>query len=101
MVPCLCPCHHVEQLGGVNLKLDHLITQVGKVLMINQQTRDILVRIDKATNDLAARITAALAKINTGMTEEEVAQINSELSAVVDHLDGMAKDPENPVPPAA
>jgi hypothetical protein len=88
-------------MGRVNLKLDHIITQGDKLMAVNQQTRDVLARIDKSTSDLADRIKAALAQISTGMTADEVAAVNAELGGVADHLDGMAKDPDNPVPPAA
>ena len=54
----------------------------------------ILVRIDTATTNIAADITAIKAKIGTGMTDAEVAEVQAGLEAAAGRLEAL--DSENP-----
>ncbi len=86
-------------LDKILTRLRALEAQGEHILMVNQQTRDAMTRIETATTDLGGRITALIAKIGTGMTDQDVADVNTELGTIATSLEGMAKDPENPIPP--
>jgi len=100
---------HLSDSGervSVHALLDQILTRLRaleaqgvKILMVSQQTKDVLVRIETATTDLGVRVRAIQAKVGTGMTDAEVAEVNSELGAIAGNLEGMAKDPEQPIPP--
>ncbi len=96
--PCLCLCHYPDaDAHATHRKLDLLIAQGERILMVSQQTKDALSRIETATTDLGVRVSALIAKIGTGMSDAEVTEVNTELGAIAGNLEGMAKDPENPV----
>ncbi len=78
-------------------ELRDIRAQEAKQLMVNAETRAALARIDTATSALGERVTALAAKVGTGMTDAEVAEFNTGILDVANRLDGMAKDPENPV----
>jgi hypothetical protein len=54
--------------------------------------------INAATNDLSARVTAALEAIKPGITEAEADEVVAELNSVATALAGIAADPNNPIP---
>lgn len=54
----------------------------------------ILARIDTATTNIAADLTAIKAKIGTGMTDAEVAEVQAGLEAAASRLEAL--DAENP-----
>ncbi len=54
----------------------------------------ILVRIDTATNDIAADLKAIKAKIGTGMSDADVAEVTAGLEAAAQKLESL--DAENP-----
>jgi len=58
----------------------------------------VLDDLDKATNDVAARIDALVNAVKPGMTDAEVAAVKQRLSGETDRLRGLAADPNNPVP---
>lgn len=68
-------------------------------MAISQQLADVLVALDTATNDIGARIDALTAKIGTGMSQADVDSVVSSLQNEVTRLNGLAADPNNPVPP--
>ena len=86
------------QLEDILTHIRELRSQGARILMVNQQTKDALARIEKATTDLGTRVTALIAKIGTGMSDADVSEVNTELGAIAGNLEGMAKDPENPIP---
>lgn len=63
-----------------------------------QQFADGFAKIDKATNDLAARIESLVASIKSGLTPAEEAAALTQLEALVPVLEGMAASPADPVP---
>lgn len=95
---------HVPAADSVGPVLEDILTRVraieaqGERLMTAaDEQRAMLAKIDQATSELGDRIKATLAKIDTGMSDEEVRAVNAELSGIADRLDSMAKDPAKPV----
>jgi hypothetical protein len=84
--------------GGADQRLDDILAQGRQILMATTETKAAMGRIDTATNNISTRISALIAKIGTGMTQAEVDEVNAGLSAEADKLEGLAKDPDNPVP---
>lgn len=52
-------------------------------------------RLDKATNDIAARFQALLDSQRTNLTDEQVAEMEADIS----RLEEMGKNPNQPLPP--
>jgi hypothetical protein len=105
---CLCPCHRDDDPGVVRARLEHIDMHLSLLRAdlirlreqgahMNAETKAALARIETATTDLGTRVTALIAKIGTGMSDAEVLEVNSELGDIGARLEGMAKDPENPV----
>lgn len=97
---------HDDDAVSVHGILDQILTRLRALEaqgvqqhMVNADTKAAMTRIETATTDLGTRITALTAKIGTGMTDQDVADVNTELGSIAANLEGMAKDPENPVPP--
>jgi hypothetical protein len=60
----------------------------------------LVVAVNTATNNIAARIAALEAKIAAGgLTGEEEANVLAELGSVRTALEALGADPDNPVPP--
>jgi hypothetical protein len=75
-------------------------TPVGDIAMaISQALTDALAAVDKATNDVAARVTTLAGQIGTGMTQAEVDSVVAQLNTEATKLEGIAADPNQPVPP--
>jgi hypothetical protein len=98
--------HHF--VGTPDQRLDELLTQVramhaqgAHILMATAEVKLAMGRIDAATTAIAAKLTALLAKIGTGMSDADVAEVTAGLEAEASKLEGIAADPDNPVPPAA
>jgi len=89
---------HLGSGIGADRKLDQLLAQGVQILMATTETKAAMARIDQATDDISARITALVAKVGTGMTQAEVDEVNAGLSAEASKLEGIAKDPDAPVP---
>ena len=87
-----------QSSGSADRKLDQLLAQGAALLMANAETKAIMTRIDTATTGIASRITALIAKIGTGMTQAEVDEVNQGLGAEATRLEGIAVDPDNPLP---
>jgi hypothetical protein len=66
--------------------------------MANEQTKALIGRIDTATNGIAERIRRLKEVVKPGMTDAEVAEVNAGLEAEASRLEGIASDPDNPVP---
>jgi hypothetical protein len=62
--------------------------------------QDVLTRLDTATTAVATRIRELTDRIRTGMTQEDVTFVTDQLGQLATHLEAMAHDPDNPVPPA-
>ena len=67
-------------------------------MAISQDIKDLLKKIDAATNDVAARIQKLSDQLAGGVTPEAALEIQAGLQAEVDRLTAMATDPANPVP---
>ncbi len=78
--------------GPPDPRLDTILTLLQELkTMSADATKAILARIDAATSAIGERITALIAKIGTGMTDAEVAEVNAALSAEADTLEAMGK----------
>lgn len=62
--------------------------------MASAETRAVVDRIEQATTDLGVRIRAIQERNHATMTPAD----NTELAGIADHLEGMAKDPDEPIP---
>lgn len=88
---------HLDFGGGAPAKLDSLLASMEGLLMVSLEIKEAMARIDTATTGIATRIEALIAKIGTGMSEADVAEVTVGLKAEATKLEGMATDPENPV----
>jgi hypothetical protein len=83
------------QLASVLSALDQLRHLVeGGFVHLNE----VISQIDLATNNLATRVRAIQDRLASGMSSEDVAAAQTELAAIAARLDGIAADPEQPVP---
>lgn len=100
-----------ESLRGVNRKLDKIITQNKGLSVTVEGLKNSVKALDAETTSLATRIeahqTAQDAAIQAlkdqlaaggTITEADLDGVGVDLSAEVDRLKGLAKDPEAPVP---
>jgi hypothetical protein len=92
--------HHDEPPERVIELLQRIVTQQQEFLMVSEATKAALARIETATTDLGTRVRAIQEKVGIGMTDADVTDVNTELGSIASNLEGMAKDPENPIPPA-
>lgn len=70
-----------------------------KAMAVLQEVKDVLGRIDKATNDVAAKLDKLADQIaKGGLTAAEEDGVVTELRATADRLETLGKDPANPVP---
>jgi uncharacterized phage infection (PIP) family protein YhgE len=102
----------LERIEG---KVDDLLALGAQLLMVSQETKDVLDRVDAATTRIGTEVTEAAAEITklkdliaTGMTSAEVADVNARLTATADSLktagdalDAIGSNPDQPVPPEA
>lgn len=96
---------HDETIGGVNRRLDTILTQLralgvqgDRLLMASKDMLDTLDKIDTSTNAIADEITALKNKVATGMSQADVDAVQARLDAAAAKLQGIAADPDNPVP---
>jgi len=83
----------------VILKSIHELKQQGaKILMASAELKAALAKIDTATDNIAADIQRLKAKIGTGMSDADVAEVQAKADAIVTKLEGIAADPDNPDP---
>lgn len=68
-------------------------------MAIPQAMTDALNKIDADTNALAAVVTDLRSKIGVGMSQADVDAVDAKLAEVATRLEGIAADPQNPVPP--
>lgn len=66
--------------------------------MASQEVKASLARIDTATNNIAADIKRLKDRVAPGMSDQEVAEIQTEADRIAARLEGIASDPENPDP---
>ncbi len=84
---------------SVLCKLDELNRKVDKLMALADDLKASIANIDTETTAVGALVKKLGDEIHNGMTDTEVADIKSALSAVSDHLTAIAVDPKNPVPP--
>jgi ribosome-associated translation inhibitor RaiA len=80
--------------------LADLYRQGRRILMASAELKAALKKIDLATDNIAADITRLKERIQPGMTEAEVAEVQALAEALVAKLEGIAADPDNPDPAA-
>jgi len=84
---------------GYLAKLRRIEANTETLMALTQETRDLLVRLDAATTAVAARIETAIVKIQELELEAaDEAEIVGILQPTVATLEGLAHNPENPVP---
>jgi hypothetical protein len=66
---------------------------------VSQEFQDALSDLDAATNEVATVVDALRNQLKTSMTPEEVSNAKDTLSGVSARLRGIAKNPDDPVPP--
>ena len=74
--------------------LRQILAQGEKLIMAAADLKAAVARIDIATSNIAADIQAIKAKIGTGMTDAEVAEVQAALDASAARLEAL--DAENP-----
>ncbi len=84
-----------ERVSG---QLDQLLTQNQRILMALADLKATLAKIDTATDNIAADITALKAAIKPGMTDAEVAEVQASLDASAARLESIAASTDDPVP---
>lgn len=85
---------------GTSAQLHFLNQKVNRIMALAEEIRALLAKIDAATNAVAERIAQLKAQIKNSLTDAEVADIQSQLTAAEARLRAVAADPDNPVPPA-
>lgn len=68
-------------------------------MSVPQSLTDALAKIDADTDALAAVVTDLRSKVKVGMTQADVDAVDAKLAAVAARLEGIAVDPNVPVPP--
>ncbi len=68
-------------------------------MAVPQALTDALALIDRDTNALATVVTNLRNAISTSMTQADVDAVQASLAAVATRLEGIAADPNTPVPP--
>ena len=94
---------HVHLHGGGSVPSDDLrriLAQGESLLMASAELKAALKKIDTATDNIAADIVRLKARIGTGMSDAEVADVQAEADRLATKLEGIAADPENPDPAA-
>lgn len=99
--------HRLDPFGSIEDKLDRILDVV---LAVHKHTKGVrmgqveilarLAEIDAATNNIAADIEVLKAQIGTGMTPEQVAEVQAALDAAAIKLQAVAAvvpEPEAPV----
>jgi ribosome-associated translation inhibitor RaiA len=89
-----------QELRRVTQLLERILTQGRELLMASAELKAVLARVDTATDNIAADIRRLKDKIGTGMTDDEVAEVQGLAEAVASKLEGIAADPDNPDPSA-
>lgn len=65
---------------------------------IPQVLIDALDRLNTETNNIAAVVQSLRDRISTAMTQEDVDAVQNTIDAVVNRLQGIAADPNQPIP---
>jgi len=68
-------------------------------MAVPQELTDALNKIDADTDALAAVVKGLRDKITTTMTQADVDAVKTKLDQVATRLEGIAADPNQPVPP--
>jgi hypothetical protein len=89
----------IHEAGDARLRgaVDHLLgslarieLKIGVLTMASAEMKAALSRIDDATNNIAADLTKLKDTIKPGMTDAEVAEVQSILDAAATKLEGVA-----------
>lgn len=89
---------HQEASPSVSDRLDLILTRLEHLDMATVELKAALAKIDTATDNIAADIVRLKAKIGTGMSDADVAEVQAEADKLVKKLEGLAADPDNPDP---
>lgn len=70
-----------------------------KLMAVTQEVRTVLDRLNKATNEIGAKLDRIATQIEEGgMSKQDEADVVTELRGIADRAEGLAADPSNPVP---
>lgn len=78
--------------------LHSLSERQDKLMAAFDDIKDLLTKIDAATTDVGNVLKDLRDKVGVGMTQAQVDEIKGGLSAEIDKLTAMGKDPNNPIP---
>ena len=84
--------------GTMVRALTTIIAQGEAQMAVSQAVIDALAKLDKATNDIAAKLQTLADQIKVGMTQADVDSVVGSINTEADKLEGLAADPANPVP---
>lgn len=95
----------LDPLGSLEDKLDHVLHVVHRLtytmeglVMASAELKAVLDRINLATDNIAEDIRRIKEQIGTGMTAEEVADVQATAEALAVKFEGIAASTEDPVP---
>ena len=89
----------LRQLKRVINLLLHLERKADALMAVAQDIKDLITKVDVATTKIAERITELMDQLDGGVSASEAEEIKSQLQPLVDQLEAMGKDPNDPVPP--
>lgn len=92
-------------LEAIDGKLESVLTNQEEIKRMNQETMnqettDLLKRVDDATNKVAAKLQALVDQAAAAGSLSS-AEVNAALSPLVAHLEAVGADPADPVPASA
>lgn len=91
------------RLTNLSARLDSIIhpkpVPKGARMAVPASLSAAISAINDDTNQLATVVTDLRSQIGVGMSQSDVDAVNAQLGAIATHLQGIAADPNNPVPP--
>ncbi len=78
--------------------LERIEQKLEQIMSVAKDIKALVAAIDKATNDIAARIALLLQKVGNSMSDVEVTDVKAGLQAEIDRLTVLGQDPADPVP---
>lgn len=87
----------LELLKDIRRGLRRLEEQGALLMALNQETLDVLKKVDDATTAVGARITDLITQIEQGSVADQ-AEVVARLRPIAETLTAMASNPENPFP---
>ena len=86
---------HIEGMTELTKSIHHLGSTI---VALSQDLKDLIGKIDTATNKIAERIDALMSRLTNSMTDAELTEVKAGFQAEIDKLTALGADPVNPVP---